>query len=57
MDIEKHMEHHKMLHRRLDELVADFINHTKGLPSKTTVLELMEWSAEQVKNPESVEAG
>lgn len=51
MNKKEHMERHKVLHKELDELVSDFIGHTKGLPSKTTVLELMSWSFEQTKNP------
>lgn len=52
IETKQHIERHKMLHERLDELVADFISHTKKLPSQTTVMELMGWSAEQVKNPD-----
>lgn len=49
-----HKEHrirHFELHKALDELVADMISHTKMLPSKTTVMELMTWANEQTKNP------
>jgi hypothetical protein len=50
---ERHLNRHKYLHYRLDELVADFIeeNETK-LPSTTTVLELMSWSAAECKRLE-----
>lgn len=51
MDIKKHKERHGLLHGHLDELVADWITHTKKLPSRATVLELMEWFAEQKENP------
>ena len=51
MNIEEHKEAHLKLQQNLDILVADMIRHTKTLPSKTTVLELMTWSSEQVKNP------
>lgn len=51
MNKEEHMDRHKILHKELDELVADFINHTKGLPSATTVIQLMSWSLEQTANP------
>ena len=47
----EHKLRHAQLHKALDELVGDFINHTGGFPSKTTVLELMKWSYEQTKNP------
>jgi len=42
MNIEEHKIIHEDLHISLDELIADFIAHTKRLPSKTTVAELME---------------
>ena len=48
---EGHKARHKELHRALDELVADFIRHTQGLPSKTTLLTFMQWSSEQCENP------
>ena len=44
---EQHIERHKLLHRMLDELVADFINETGKLPSQTTLNLLMEWSYKQ----------
>lgn len=46
-----HKEIHKGLHKNLDELLGDFIYHTGKLPSKTTLMEFMEWSFEQTKNP------
>jgi len=46
-----HKERHRLLHRNLDELVADFINHTHKLPSQTSILDLMKWSAAQMENP------
>lgn len=48
---EGHKKRHEELHKCLDELVADWIEHTKGLPSKCSVLELMLWSHEQTLNP------
>ncbi len=48
---ESHRERHALLHKHLDELVADFITHTDGLPSKSTVFELIEWSYQQTLNP------
>jgi len=47
-----HIERHKELHRSLDELLADFIDHTKRFPSKTTVIEFMEWSFKQTIDPD-----
>jgi len=51
MTKEKHIERHIFLHKSLDELVADFINHTKNLPSETTIMELLKWSSDQIDNP------
>ncbi len=51
MSPEVHAQRHKELHKAVDELVADHIRHTGGLPSTTTVLELLEWSYLQCKNP------
>ncbi len=51
MDREEHKARHQLLHRELDELLADFISHTKALPSKTTIMELVEWSHGQTINP------
>lgn len=48
---EEHIARHKELHNKLDELLADFINHTKKLPSKTTLMEFLTWSSEQTTNP------
>lgn len=48
---EKHKEVHVKLHQNLDELVADFIRHTKSFPSETTILELILWSADETINP------
>lgn len=31
--------------------MADFIDITSKLPSKSTIMELVEWSFEQTKNP------
>lgn len=51
MDRKEHKEKHIALHKMLDELVADYIIHTKKTPSGSTVMELMTWSHEQTKNP------
>lgn len=51
MDQREHQEKHILLHKYFDELMADFITHTKKLPSKTTLFELAKWSTEQIKNP------
>jgi len=51
MTKEEHIQKHIELHNNLDILIADFITHTNKLLSKTTVLELMIWSAEQTYEP------
>ena len=51
MTKEEHIQKHLELHHNLDLLIADFITHNDRLLSKTTVLELMIWSAEQTTNP------
>lgn len=47
----EHKERHELLHRHLDELIADFIGITGGLPSKTTLTEFMKWSHDQTLEP------
>jgi hypothetical protein len=53
MTREEHIARHKELHRMLDELVADFISCTGKMPSKSTVMELMEWSCAQTTDPQA----
>lgn len=48
---EAHKARHRFLHGSLDELVADFIDHTGRLPSETSVMELMEWAYKQTISP------
>jgi hypothetical protein len=52
-DPEQHKAHHKTLHEHLDELAADYIwqNEKPKMLSNTTILELLNWSCEQTKNP------
>lgn len=45
----EHLQKHIELHHALDELVADFLTETGKFPSKSTVIELMEWSYLQTK--------
>jgi hypothetical protein len=51
MTKQEHIERHKILHTHLDELLADFMSETGKLPSKSSLMELMEWSYLQTKNP------
>ncbi len=51
MNKAEHIERHLYLHKALDELLADFIDCTSRLPSKTSVIELIEWSHQQTINP------
>lgn len=48
---EEHKARHVALHAVLEELVADFLNHTGALPSRTSVMQLMEWSHQQTQQP------
>ena len=57
IDPDWHIARHKMLHKNLDELMADFINHTGKLPSQATIMELAAWSNKQVQKPEVKETG
>jgi len=52
MTPEEHIEIHKELHRKLDELLCDFISHTEKLPNKTTVMEFLKWSRFQTIKPD-----
>lgn len=58
MTPEQHRQRHHELHMAFDELVADYIAHTKKSPTAgksilqgTNVLQLMEWSYEQTQSP------
>jgi len=51
MTKEEHKARHVDLHNALDELVADWTARTGSLPSKQSVMKLMQWSRRQTKNP------
>lgn len=55
MTKEEHRQRHIELHKKLDELIADFISQTNYLPSQTSIHTLMSWSFEQTKNPTTKE--
>jgi len=48
-------KYHQFLHESLDRLVAEFITQTHRFPSRTSVLELMEWSKKQTETPDAFE--
>jgi hypothetical protein len=48
---EEHRQRHIELHQSFDELVADYLAQTSGLPSTTTLIELIVWSKRQTENP------
>lgn len=54
MTEKEHKEKHKALHNSFDELLADWIAQTKKTPSKSTILDLINWSHEQTINPTEV---
>lgn len=49
-----HRERHRLLHAMLDELLADYLLHTGGWPSRTSVADLLAWSARQAQTPDTV---
>jgi len=51
MEKQEHIEHHKRLHKCLDELIGDFITQTGKTPSESSITELMTWSSGQIDNP------
>lgn len=51
MTHDEHIERHKKLHAALDELLADYIDHTGAYPSKISLMKLMDWSFQQCKCP------
>ena len=55
MNKEELLERHKKLHQSFDELIACFITETGKLPSKTGLMEFMEWSHKMTTNPTCVE--
>ena len=52
MTAQEHQKRHRELHQKLDELLGDFLSHTKALPSQTPILELMQWSNQQASAPD-----
>ena len=52
MTMEEHKKQHIKLHKALDELLADWIGATEGLPSRASILDLVKWSHAQTENPD-----
>lgn len=51
MDKKEHAERHLKLHRALDELFADYIEHGKG-DTTNTIMDLIKWSHAQTIVPD-----
>ena len=56
MDQAKHKRRHQELHKKLDELFADWIVHGGGGIQKP-IIELIEWSYRQTKEPDHEQPG
>ena len=57
MNHDGHREHHKMLHARFNELLADWTSHNKEVYVGYTdqpIKALMEWSFQQSQEPTEV---
>lgn len=58
MTTAEHKARHIELHRALDELVADYIGHQSfsydACLSNRTIMDLIQWSHSQVKDPRSL---
>jgi hypothetical protein len=57
MTTEEHKKRHMELHKAFDELLADWINTTNGLPSKASIMDLLKWSHTQINSPVLVQVG
>ena len=51
LDEPQHRERHIELHQALDELVADWIQHTHRLLRTSSIMDLVEWSHAQTILP------
>ena len=47
-----HKQRHLELHRSFDELIGDWIAQTNPIPSKATVMDLINWSYKQSRKPD-----
>lgn len=46
-----HLARHNILHNKLVEIVTDFVFHTHKQLDRTTIAELVSWSALESENP------
>lgn len=49
MTKEEHLNCHIKLHENLDKLVGDYINCTVKTLTRSSIMDLMQWSHEQTK--------
>lgn len=56
MTTAEHRARHQLLHRYFDELLADFIGHTRGPVLSKPIRELLEWSHRQTIEPDDLDA-
>jgi len=52
MTKDEHKLKHVKLHEALDELLADFIDHTEGPILNRPITDLINWSYKQTQNPD-----
>lgn len=53
MKEQEHKDRHKLLHEMLDEIIAGWITSAKRKRlSEATILELIDWSAQQAHKPD-----
>lgn len=55
-EVQIHRERHVLLHRMLDELMADYISKTGRRLGNSTLLDLMDWSHSQTISPTTEDA-
>lgn len=54
MTKKEHTDKHIKLHQKLDELIADYISCTNKTLSESSIMDLIQWSYEQTRNPQSI---
>lgn len=54
MPIEEHKQRHVELHKAIDELSADYILHNPTAHLAGSILDLIEWSYGQTKDPKEL---